>query len=149
GDTRRTFAAMVSSNYFSVLGAPLARGRSFTAEEEIPGKPAPVAIVSYAYWQKHNLDPGVLGSQLFIDGHPFTVVGITPRGFTGTMQVFSIEVWTPLSVYDSIANDFSQDSKGTFGDRSGQQLLLIGRLKPGMTATAARPPLAGLASNLE
>src|SRR5438477_8491184 len=64
GDTRRTFAAIVSSNYFSVLGVSLARGRTFLPEEETPERNAPVAIVSYAYWQKHNLDPAVLGSQI-------------------------------------------------------------------------------------
>lgn len=52
GDTRRTLASTVSSNYFSVLGVPLARGRSFTPEEETPGRPSPVAIVSYEYWAK-------------------------------------------------------------------------------------------------
>ena len=45
GDTRRTFAAVVSSNYFSVLGVPLVRGRAFLPEEETPGRNAPVAIV--------------------------------------------------------------------------------------------------------
>ena len=64
GDTRRAFAAIVSSNYFSVLGVPLARGRAFLPEEETPGRNAPVAIVSYSYWQKHDLDPSVLGSQV-------------------------------------------------------------------------------------
>jgi putative ABC transport system permease protein len=64
GDTRRTFAAVVTSNYFSVLGVPLARGRAFLPEEETPGRNAPVAIVSYSYWQKHDLDPTVLGSQV-------------------------------------------------------------------------------------
>ena len=49
GDTRRTFGAMVSSNYFSVLGVSLARGRTFSPEEETPGGNSPVAIVSYAY----------------------------------------------------------------------------------------------------
>ena len=72
GDTRRTFAAVVSSNYFSVLGVPLARGRAFLPEEETPGRNAPVAIVSYSYWQKHDLDPTVLGSQVLINGRPFT-----------------------------------------------------------------------------
>ncbi|MEY2547731.1 MAG: hypothetical protein QOD64_313, partial [Verrucomicrobiota bacterium] len=72
GDTRRTFGSIVSSNYFSVLGVPLARGRTFTPEEEALGRNAPVAIVSYAYWQKHNLDPAVLGSELLVNGHPFT-----------------------------------------------------------------------------
>lgn len=150
GDTRRTFGAMVSSNYFSVLGVPLARGRTFLPEEETPGKNAAVAIVSYAYWQKHNLDPTVLGSQVLINGRPFTVVGITPRSFTGTMQVFSVEVWLPLSVYEQVENDFNTtDRKKVFGERDGQQLLVVGRLKTDMTAAAAKPMLEGLATNLE
>jgi predicted permease len=149
GDTRRTFGGIVSSNYFSVLGVPLARGRTFTPEEEALGRNAPVAIVSYAYWQKHHLDPAVLGSQLLVNGHPFTIVGIAPRGFTGTLQIFSVEVWLPFSNYDQIANDFEQASKTTFGDRAGQQLIVVGRLKPGMTAAAAKPALEGLAANLE
>src|SRR5213593_1461715 len=93
GDTRRAFAAIVSSNYFSELDVPLARGRSFLPEEETPGRNAPVAIVSYSYWLKHDLDPSVLGSQVLINGRPFTIVGITSKGFVGTMQVLSPEVW--------------------------------------------------------
>jgi predicted permease len=149
GDTRRTFAAITTSNYFSVLGVPLLRGRTFLPEEETLGRNAPVAIVSYAYWQKHNLDPSVLGSELLINGHPFTIVGIAPRGFTGTMQVLSAEVWLPMSNYERIANDFEQENKTAIGDRAGQQLLIIGRLKPGMTAATAKPALEGLAANLE
>ncbi len=92
GDTRRAFAAIVSSNYFSVLGVPLAQGRAFLPEEETPGRNTAVAIVSYGYWQKHDLDPRVLGSQLLVNGRPFTIVGITPKGFVGTMQVLSPKV---------------------------------------------------------
>src|SRR6059036_2343378 len=89
GDTRRAFAAIVSSNYFSVLGVPLVRGRTFLPDEETPGRNAPVAIVSYSYWQKHDLDPSVVGSQLLVNGRPFTIVGITPKGFVGTLQILS------------------------------------------------------------
>src|SRR6184192_4974362 len=149
GDTRRAFAAIVSSNYFSVLGVPLARGRAFLPEEETPGRNAPVAIVSYGYWQKHDLDPSVLGSQLLINGRPFTIVGITPKGFVGTMQVLSPEVWLPMSVYDQVANDFESDNKTTIDDRKGTQVRIMGRLKPGMTAAVAKPALEGLAANLE
>jgi len=149
GDTRRAFAAIVSSNYFSVLGVPLARGRAFLPEEETPGRNTPVAIVSYSYWQKHDLDPSVLGSQLLINGRPFTIVGITPKGFVGTMQVLSPEVWLPMSVYDQVANDFVSENKTTIDDPKGTQLRIMGRLKPGMTATAAKPALEGLAANLE
>src|SRR5438094_3268634 len=149
GDTRRTFAAVVSSNYFSVLGVPLARGRAFLPEEETPGRNAPIAIVSYSYWLKHDLDPTVLGSQVLINGRPFTIVGITPKGFAGTLQILSPEVWLPISVYDQVANDFGSKNKTTMDDRNGTQLRIIGRLKPGMTAVAAKPALEGLAANLE
>jgi predicted permease len=149
GDTRRTFAGIVSSNYFSVLGVPVARGRAFLPEEETPGRNAPVAIVSYSYWQKHDLDPSVLGSQVFINGRSFTIVGIAPKGFVGTMQVLSPEVWLPISVYDQVANDFESENKTTIDDRKGTQLRIMGRLKPGMTSAAARPALEALAANLE
>jgi predicted permease len=149
GDTRRAFAAIVSSNYFSVLGVPLARGRAFLPEEETPGRNAPVAIVSYRYWQKQDLDPRVLGSQVLINGRSFTVVGITPKRFTGTMQILSPEVWLPMSVYDQVANNFESENRTAIDDRTGTQLRIIGRLKPGMTAAAAKPALEGLAVNLE
>jgi predicted permease len=149
GDTRRAFSAIVTSNYFSVLGVSLARGRAFLPEEEIPGHNAPVAIASYSYWQKHGLDPNVLGSQVFINGRAFTIVGITPKGFVGTMQILSPEVWLPMSVYDQVANDFRSENRIPIDDRKGTQLRIMGRLKPGLTAAAAKPELAGLAANLE
>ncbi|MEY2526577.1 MAG: hypothetical protein QOE73_1348, partial [Verrucomicrobiota bacterium] len=137
------------SNYFSVLGVPMARGRAFLPEEETPGRNAPVAIASYSYWQKHDLDPDVLGSQVLVNGRPFTIVGITPPGFVGTLQVLSPEVWLPMSVYDQVANDFQSENKATIEDRNGTQLRIMARLKPGMTAAAAKPALEGLAANLE
>jgi len=149
GDTRRAFSSIVTSNYFSVLGVPLARGRAFLPEEETPGHNAPVAIVSYSYWQNHDLDPNVLGSQLLINGRSFTIVGVTPKGFVGTMQILSPEVWLPMSVYDQVANNFESENKTTIEDRKGTQLRIMGRLNPGMTATAAKPALEGLAANLE
>src|SRR5438046_5505678 len=149
GDTRRAFAAIVSSNYFSVLGVPLARGRTFLPEEETPGHNVPVAIVSYSYWQKHDLNPSVVGSQLLVNGRPFTIVGITPKRFVGTLQILSPEVWLPISVYDHVANDFGSKNKIAMDDRNGTQLRIIARLKPGMTAAAAKPALEGLAANLE
>src|SRR2546423_2752248 len=149
GDTRRAFSAIVTSNYFSVLGVPLARGRAFLPEEETPGHNTPVAIVSYSYWQKHDLDPGLLGSQVIINGRSFTIVGIGPRGFVGTMQILSPEVWLPMSVYDQVANDFESGGKTTIEDRKGTQVRIMGRLKPGMTAAVAKPALEGLAANLE
>jgi hypothetical protein len=86
--------------------------------------------VSYSYWARHNLDPSILGSQILINGRSCTVVGILPQTFTGTMMVFSPEVWMPLSAYDSIANNFATEkskplaSRGTedAGSKSGESV---------------------------
>jgi predicted permease len=147
--TRRAFAAIVSSNYFSVLGIAPAHGRAFLPEEEAPGRGAAVAIVSHNYWKKRNLDPGLVGSSLIVNGRTFTIVGITPEGFSGTMQLFSPELWLPLGVYEQVENDFQATNRASLADRAGQQLLIIGRLKPGLTAAAAAPALSTLAANLE
>ncbi len=149
GDTRRVFTDVVSSNYFSVLGTAPAQGRAFLPEETTPDRNTPVAIVSHNYWKKQAFDPALLGSKMVLNGHPFTIVGIMPEGFTGTMTVFSTEVWLPFGVYDQVANDYESDNRHSLGDRAGTQLLLIGRLKPGITAAAAAPALKTLAANLE
>ncbi len=147
--TRRTFADIVSANYFDVLGVRPIQGRSFTAAEEKPGTNAPVAIVSYSFWEKQARDPTVLGSQIAVNSRSFTVVGILPKGFSGTMQIIAPEIWLPLGVYDQVANDFESDNRIALGDRAGTQLMLIARLRPGMTAVAADPALKILASNFE
>ncbi len=149
GDTRRTFADIVSANYFTVLGVRPIQGRGFLPEEEKPGSKAAVVVVSYSYWQKQGLDPALLGSSMMINSRPFTIVGILPKGFTGTMQVFAPEVWVPLGVHDQMVNDFQNESRKGLDDRAGKQLLVIARLKPGMTAAAADPALKTLAANLE
>src|SRR4051794_9134808 len=149
GNTRRVFASIVSANYFSVLGVAPLKGRAFTPEEERPGRNASVAIVSYGYWVRHQKDPSLLGSSIQVNGRPFTIVGILPSTFTGTLAVLSPEVWVPLSCYDSVANDFTGTSRESLSSRAGKQLLLIGRLKPGVTAAGADAALKTLAANLE
>ena len=149
GNTRRAFADIVSANYFSVLGVQPLQGRGFLPNEEKPGSNAAVAVVSYNYWKKQRLNPALLGSTITINARPFTVVGIMPEGFTGTMQVFAPEIWVPLGVHDQLVNDFQTSDRSTLDDRNGHQLLLIGRLKSGMSAAAAAPALKNLAANFE
>ncbi len=72
-----------------------------------------------------------------------------PAGFSGTMTLFSPEVWLPLSVYDQVANNFAGEGKESLADRAGRQLLVIGRLKENVSAKAADPALKTLAANLE
>jgi predicted permease len=149
GNTRRVFADIVSADYFAVLGVSPLQGRVFLPGEEVPGRDAPVALVSYSYWARHNHDPSTVGSHIQINGRSFTVIGILPKTFTGTMMVFSPEVWVPLSAYESIANNFATEKNKPLASRDGEHLMLIGRLKHGMSAITAEPALKTLAANLE
>jgi predicted permease len=148
-NTRRTFASVVTANYFDVLGVAPVIGRAFTLEEEQPGRAAPVALVSYGYWTRHDRDASILGSQVTINGRSYTIIGVLPKTFTGTLAVLSPEVWLPLSSYEFFAPNPTNDPAQNIVNRASEELLLMGRFKPGVTAPAAEAALKTLAANLE
>ena len=145
GDTtRRLFADIVSSNYFDTMGVGLLRGRVFTPEEERPGSARQVAIVSYSFWKRHGADAAMLGRSLRLNGRMYTVVGITPEGFTGTTALISAELYVPLGAYDALVNDF--EGRGhALASRDTHALIALARLHPGVTPAAADAQLAGVA----
>jgi len=147
--SRRTFAAVVSSNYFTTLEVPLVQGRSFLPEEEKPGSAVPVVIASYAYWKKTGFDPQLVGQTIRINERPFTVVGIAPEYFSGTMMIFGPELYFPLGDYDLLTNSSSAELKRSLQQRDFYGLLLVGRLRPGVTAATAGAALLTVAANLE
>jgi predicted permease len=147
--SRRTFAAIVSSNYFSTLGVPLAQGRAFLPAEEQPGSAATVVIASHVYWEKTGKDPQLVGKTIRINERPFTVVGITPEHFTGTTMLFGPELYFPLGDYDLLTNNSQAADIRSLDRRDAYNLYLVGRLKPGVTAATAEAALSTLASNLE
>ena len=145
GDTtRRLFADMVSSNYFDTMGVRLFRGRVFTAGEERPGGGIPVVIVSYSFWKRHGADAAMLGRSLRLNGRLYTVVGITPEGFTGTTALISAELYAPLGVYDALVNDFESHGHA-LASRDTHSLIALARLRPGTTLAAADARLAVVA----
>jgi predicted permease len=146
--TRRTFADIVSSNYFTTFGVALFRGRTFTPEEERPGSGIPVAIISYSRWKKSGADPDVIGKTLHVNGRIFTIVGIAAEGFTGTTALISSELYLPLGMYESVINDF-EGTPRPLAARDNRALMLVGRLRPGMTQQKADAELAVVAAQME
>jgi predicted permease len=146
-NTRRAFAGVVSSNYFSTLGVTLLRGRSFLAEEEKPGGEL-TAIVTYSFWEKKGEDAQLVGKAVRINGHLFTIVGITPKGFTGTTALVSPEIFVPLDAYALVMNDFEGHVK-PLAARDNHALMVVGRMKPGVTLQSADATLTVAASQME
>jgi len=149
GDTtRRIMGEIVSSNFFDTLGAPVWRGRTFTADEERPGSGIPVAIASYSFWKRHGAPADFLGRTLRVSGQAVTVVGITAPGFGGTMALLSPELYLPLGMYEHLAADF-EGAVRPLAARDNHCLVLVGRLRPGQAAPAVDHQLAAIAAGME
>ncbi len=150
GDTmRRTFVELVSANYFDTLRVPLAAGRSFRADEERPGANLPVAIVRYERWAAAGFDPAFVGSTLRVNATDFTVVGVAPKTFGGTMALVSPELWLPLGMFDTIVNDVFKRAEQRLQDRTHHTLVVVARLKPGVSAAMATGRLDAVSRQLE
>jgi predicted permease len=93
-------ASLVSGNYFSVLGAHVLMGRTITpADDETPGTGA-VAVASFHFWQQAlSSDPAILNKTITINGTPFEVIGVMPRGFDGLKQEIELaDLWVPTTM---------------------------------------------------
>ena len=149
GDTtRRIMAEVVSSNFFDTLGAPVWRGRSFTAGEERPGSGVPVAITSYSFWKRSGAPANFLGRTLRVNGQLVTVVGIAEQGFSGTIALLSPELYLPLGMYERLSNDF-EGAVRPLADRDNHCLIVIGRFRPGQAPQAVNSRLAAIAAGME
>ena len=147
--TKRSFAALVPANYFELFGVHMAAGRGFLPEEEKPGSAVPAVIVSHAYWKRTGADPQLIGKSLRINSRSFQVVGIVPEHFTGTTAIFSPEVWLPLGMYELLPMDILTPTRQRLEDRKNHCLMVVGRLKPALTITAAQSQLQILANQME
>lgn len=133
----------VSGGYYAGLGVQPALGRTLTDADDQPGAP-PAVMVSHQYWQERlGADPDVIGQQLKLNNISFTIVGVTPPGFTGTLQVDQRPAITVALVAEPLLL-----AEGTGMGRDGKPgiwwLNLMGRLKPGATFEQASQSLRGV-----
>jgi predicted permease len=127
-------AEYVSGNYFSTFGLQAFAGRTLTPADDQRGAP-PAAMLTHRAWQQqYGSDPRVIGSLFIIDGHPFTIVGIAPRGFDGeTLESDPPELFLPIQQEPMIKG------ANTFLNQPMSWSRVIGRLRPGTDPASLNP----------
>jgi predicted permease len=133
-------AEFVTGNYFTTLGVNAFGGRVFTAVDDAPAA-SPVVVMSHNVWQTtYGADRSIVGATLVIEGHPFTVAGVTPPGFFGeTLRGDPPDLWIPLHQEPLINGETS-----ILRQPISAWLRVIGRLRPGATVEGVGPRLTGI-----
>ncbi len=144
GSADRVWGYLASGNYFEMLGVPALLGRTLTPRDDVePGAHA-VAVLSHAFWQRRfGADAAVVGRTVPINGHPFTVVGVMSERFEGTERYFRPDLWVPMMMQAQI-----EPSNQWLTRRQTHNIFVIGRLRPGVTKSAAEASLRVVAADL-
>jgi predicted permease len=147
-EPRQVAGQLVNANYFDVLGVTPSLGRFFLPDEDTKPGGNNVVVVSHALWtNKLGSDPNVIGKTLTLNAVPYTVIAVAPKGFKGTFTIGPAEaLWIPVSMYGHALAGFLKDN---FNDRRFLDMLVIGRLKPGVSRGQAEGELKTIASRLE
>jgi predicted permease len=139
------FAEMVSGDYFDTLGVEPAAGRTFRPDEDqTPGTHA-VAVLGYGFWQRQYAgDPEVIGRTVYLNRHPFTVIGVAAEDFTGLDVGLDFALYVPAMMYRQVLAD-------TFWHENRRALAysVVGRLKPGVSMEQADQELDAIAAQLD
>ena len=135
----RAVTGFVSANFFDVLKVRPAAGRGFLPREGAAPGQAAVAVVSHAFWSRAlGASPKAVGSILRINGHPFTVIGVTPPEFQGVSPVEdSPDVWVPITM-QPVLTPSESDWLNRVKDNEISWLQVLGRLRPGISPEAAK-----------
>ncbi len=142
----RVWLLEVTGNYFDVLRIQPYLGRFFHGSDEHGPNSAPYIVLSYAYWQNHfQSDRGVVGRTVQVNKHPFTIVGVAPPGFHGTLLFFSPDFFLPMVNQEQVSGVSILNARG---NRTGV-FCLIGHLNAGVTPAQTVADLNSIGSYLE
>jgi predicted permease len=142
----RVWSEMVSGNFFDVLKVKPLKGRTFSAEEqaERPGG-APVAVISETMWRgRFQGDPNIVGHVIKLNQKAFTIIGVTPAAFAGTVNGLKFDLWVPLMMHAELTGSWNW-----LEDRNSRPLALMARLAPGADFEKADTEVAAIAKHLE
>ena len=146
GDGERAevvWGELVSGNYFDVMGVKPMLGRGFLPEEDRTPNAHPVVVLGHSLWQRRfDADAAIVGKTIYLNGLPFTVIGVMPESFLGSTFYLRQAFWVPLMM----AQKFGRRAEWKT-DRSYALFSLYGRLKPGLTMAQAETDLNLVADN--
>lgn len=144
GAPRVAFGELVSWDYFRTLGVEMALGRSFLEEEDRTPGTHPVVILGHRTWSRSfGGDPEILGRSVHLNGRPYTVVGVAPEAFSGSMPVLVSSFYVPLMMSDVLMGREQIERRRT------RNLFLKARLLPGVTVEQANASLRAFSASLE
>ncbi|HET7221122.1 MAG TPA: ABC transporter permease, partial [Vicinamibacterales bacterium] len=137
-DSEVTTAQLVSGNYYSTLGVRPAAGRLLLDGDDRTSAP-PVAVISYAFWvRRFGGASDTVGRTVAVNRVPVTIVGVTPRGFHGTVIGESPQISLPIAVRQAI------DNRGQWSSPSHWWVVVMARLEPGVSRDALQTTLDGV-----
>jgi predicted permease len=136
GNPSTAWPFLASGNYFDSLEIQPYLGRFFHASDEKGKNSAPYVVLSYAFWRTYfHGDVNVVGRTVGVNKHPFTVLGVAPPAFRGTELFFAPAMWIPLVEQPLVQGEDSLQYRGNHSP------MVVGRLKPGVSAAEATADL--------
>ena len=151
GQAERVEGALVTGNYFDVLGVKPALGRTFLPDEDKTPGASPVAVISHTLWQRRfNSDASVVGKPLVLNGQAFTIVGVAPTDFVGAEEAFPRQIWIPLTIQAGVRPGPAgvTNAPNPLVNRNARTLEVMARLKQGVTLREAQVKMNVVASRL-
>jgi predicted permease len=141
GHSESMGASYVTGNYFQMMGLKPALGDFIAPASGKSVASQPILVLGYSFWQaRFGGDPGVIGKSVFVNGRPFTIIGVAPRGFHGIPPLLETQGYLPLEMA-TVTADASKDLFVSRRAGMAGALTIIARLKPGVTLAAAQPVL--------
>src|SRR5215213_3163807 len=134
-EVEQIWGEAVSGNYFDVLGVAAAKGRTFSADEDVVPRRNPVAVISHSLWQRRfHSDPELVGKTVSLNDQSLTVIGIAPPQYTGMIRGLASEIWIPMAMMPAV----DRIGERVLTSRGNRWMILVGRLKPETTLAQAR-----------
>lgn len=146
GHTSLVSGEMVTGDYFSGLGVAPVLGRAITDADVKAGAP-PVAVISYGLWKRQfGGSSSATGKTITLNGVPFTLVGVAPSEFFGVQPGGKLDVWVPISTQPQILPQWDRPGESWFTERNRWWVVIMGRLKTGVTSQQALASMSVLFS---